>query len=134
MDEEFDILEVIMTSIEEELNIPCFFMFCEEDSVDPYVIFQVTSEQETDVFDNSPIGEYYKLEITLWYTRPSDSILYRKIKNKLKEKGFKYKKSWDIIDENSNKTSETVRYYGKLMNFEYKRYIKEQFDNYSFLI
>lgn len=134
MNEEFDIIDIIMNSIEKELNIPCFFLFCEEDLVDPYVIFQVTSEQETDVFDNSPIGEYYKLEITLWYTKPSDSILYRKIKNKLKEKGFKYKKSWDIIDENSNKTSETVRYYGKLMNFEYKRYIKEQFDNYSFLI
>lgn len=123
--EEFDIFEVIMTAIEEELNIPCFFMFCEEDLIDPYVIFQVTSEVETDVFDNEPIGEFYNVEITLWYTKPRDVMLYRKIKDKMKEKGFKFDKCWDLIDENSNKSAETVRYYGKLMEFSYKRFTKE---------
>lgn len=123
--EEFDIFDVIMTAIEEELNIPCFFMMCEEDLIDPYVIFQVTSEVETDVFDNEPIGEYYKVEITLWYTKPRDVMLYRKIKDKMKEKGFHFKKCWDLIDESSNKTAETVRYYGKLLELDYKRFIKE---------
>ena len=123
--EEFDIFDVIMTAIEEELNIPCFFMMCEEDLIDPYVIFQVTSEVETDVFDNEPIGEFYKVEITLWYTKPKDVMLYRKIKDKMKEKGFKFDKCWDLIENSSNKTAETVRYYGKLMEFSYKRYTKE---------
>ncbi|MBP3707092.1 MAG: hypothetical protein J6J36_00545 [Clostridia bacterium] len=123
--EEFDIFEVIMTSIEEELNIPCFFMMCTEDLLVPYCIFKVTSEQEINVFDNESISDYYKIEITLWYTDAKDCMLYKKIKDKLKSKGFMFKNSWDLIDENSNKITETQIYFGKLMEFELKIYTKE---------
>lgn len=125
MNEEFDILELVMSLIEQELNIPCFFMFCEEDLTQPYVIFKINNEKETGLVDNENICERFSLEITLWYTQACDYILYKKIKKKLVENNFKFVGCYDLLDESSNKTAETVKYFGKLMDFTYTHFIKE---------
>lgn len=120
--EDFDILELIMTLIQDELNLPCFYLFCEEDLFQPYVIFKINDNKDIDKFDNGYISEFYSVEITLWFTNAKDTLLYRTIKNKLIENGFRFDRSYDLLDETSNKTAETVRYYGKLMEFRYKRF------------
>lgn len=121
--EEFDIVDLIINTIEEELGIPCFFMICDVDLYEPYVIFRV-DEREVDSFDNENLNEYYNIDITLWYTNPKDMMLYRIIKQKMKEKGFRYKKSYDLIDENTNDVNGVEKkYFGKLLEFSYKVFI-----------
>ena len=121
--EEFDIVDLIINTIEEEVEIPVFFMRCEEDLTNPYVIFSCTNEIDSDRFDNNFLSEYYNLDVTLWYTNPQDGCLYKKIKEALKNKGFKFKKCYDVIDENSNDTIGVDIYYGKLMTFSYKHFL-----------
>ena len=121
--EEFDIVDLIINTIEEELELPVFFMRCEEDLTNPYVIFSCTNEIESDRLDNKYWSEYYNLDVTLWYTNPQDGCLYKKIKKALKDKNFKFKKCYDVIDENSNDTVGVDIYYGKLMEFSYKRFL-----------
>ena len=120
--EEFDIVDLICETIEDE-GLPCFFMRCEEDLTNAYVIFSCTNEIDSDRFDNNFLSEYYNLDVTLWYTNPSDGCLYKEIKEALKNKGFKFKKCYDVIDENSNDTVGVDVYYGKLMEFSYKRFL-----------
>ena len=122
--EEFDIIDLIMKSIETDLSIPCFLQYCDEDLVNPYVIFKVTSESENNYFDRNYLTEDYQIEVTLWYTSPKDTLLYKRIINKLKEENFKYKKSYDIFSENMNNVNEVQKYLGKLMIFSYKRYLQ----------
>lgn len=121
--EEFDIVDLICETIEDEIGLPCFFMRCEEDLTNPYVIFSCTNEIDSDRFDNNFLSEYYNLDVTLWFTQPQDGCLYKKIKKALKNKGFKFKKCYDVIDENSNDTIGVDVYYGKLMEFSYKRFL-----------
>lgn len=123
MNDDFDIVDIIINTIEEELGIPCFFMRCNEDLTCPYVIFSVTNNVDSDRFDGKYISDYYDLDITLWYTNPKDGCLWRMIKQSLQEKGFKYKKSYDTIDENTNEMVGINVYYGRLMEFSYKRFI-----------
>ena len=122
--EEFDIIDVIMRAIESELSIPCFLMYCDEDLVNPYTIFQITNESENNHFDDAYLTENYNVEVTLWYTDAKDTILYKRIINKLKEEGFKFKRSYDIFSENMNSVNEVQKYFGKLMEFSYKRYLQ----------
>ena len=121
--EEFDIVDLICETIEDEIGLPCFFMRCEEDLTNAYVIFSCTNEIDSDRFDNNFLSEFYNLDVTLWYTNPQDGCLYRQIKKALKNKGFKFKKCYDVIDENSNDTVGVDIYYGKLMEFSYKRFL-----------
>ena len=121
--EEFDIVDLICETIEDEIGLPCFFMRCEEDLTNAYVIFSCTNEIDSDRFDNNFLSEYYNLDVTLWYTNPQDGCLYKEIKKALKNKGFKFKKCYDVIDENSNDTVGVDVYYGKLMEFSYKRFL-----------
>ena len=123
MEQEFDIVDLIINTIEEELELPVFFMRCEEDLTNAYVIFSCTNEQDSDRFDNNFLSEYYNLDVTLWYTNPSDGCLYKRIKKALKDKNFKFKKCYDVIDENSNDTVGVDIYYGKLMTFSYKHFL-----------
>lgn len=120
---DFNIIELLMSSIENELNIPCFYMFCDEELLTPYAIIKI-EERENSIFDNESISDYYNVEVTLWYTSAKDVMLYQKIKKKLKEKGFIYENSWDLIDENSSNITQTTTYYGKLMSYKYKNYTK----------
>ena len=122
--EEFDIIDVIMRAIESDLSIPCFLMYCDEDLVNPYVIFQITNESENNHFDDTYLTENYNVEVTLWYTDAKDTILYKRIINKLKEENFKFKRSYDIFSENMNRVNEVQKYFGKLMEFSYKRYLQ----------
>ena len=122
--EEFDIVDLVIDTIENEIEgLPCFFMSCEEDLTSPYIILAVTNEQDSDRFDNEYLSEFFNLDITLWFTDPRDMGLYKKVKRVLKNKGFKFKRAYDLVDENSNETVGVDKYYGKLMEFSYKRFL-----------
>lgn len=121
MNEDFDILELIM-SLEEKLSIPVFYLFCEEDLTQPYIIFKILDNRDNNMFDDKYISEYYNVEVTLWYTSSEHTLLYKKVKKELENLNFIFRRSYDLLDESSNKTAETVRYYGKLMDFRYKRF------------
>lgn len=116
----FNIIDIIINAIEVKLEIPCFNQICTEDLDHAYVIFKVIDSRSGMILDNVSNCEYYNIDITFWSNNPKDLLRYREIINSLKLNGFRYLRSFDLLDENSSQVNQENKYYGKLMEFKYK--------------
>ncbi len=95
------------------LGIPTYYMSTGKQS-DKYITFSIYNEKDTDKFDNKNLSETYYITLNYWYSNPKDLMLYKEIKQLLKENKFKFDGSNDLKDGD---------YYGKNLDFIYKEFI-----------
>lgn len=95
------------------LGIPTYYMSTGKQS-DKYITFSIYNEKDTDKFDNKNLSETYYIALNYWYSNPKDLMLYKEIKQLLKENKFKFDGSNDLKDGD---------YYGKNLDFIYKEFI-----------
>lgn len=80
--------------------------------LDKYIIYSIYDEEDTMIYDDINLAEGYYITINYWYKNPSDIVLYKKIKEKLKSNGFTFEGSSDLEKDGE--------YYGKNMDFFYE--------------
>ena len=78
---------------------------------DKYCIFSYYDEKDSMFYEDTNLSETYYITINYWYKKPSDLMLYKKIKNILKSNGFTFDGASDLKDGD---------YYGKSMDFIYE--------------
>lgn len=81
---------------------------------DKYIIFNITKEKDTAVFDNINQSITYDINLNFWYKKPEDFAYINKIKQTMKEAGF-------IFD--SAKDLKYGEFYGKNYDFVYIEYL-----------
>ncbi|MEG2246424.1 hypothetical protein [Clostridium sp.] len=81
---------------------------------DKYIIFSIYDEEDTMIYDDNNLSETYYITVNYWYKNPSDIVIYKKIKEKLKSNGFTFDGAADLVDG---------EYYGKNMDFIYEELI-----------
>lgn len=91
------------------LNIPVIYAKTST-RYDKYIIFSYYNETESDKADNTNLSVDYYITMNYWTSNPEDIILYKTIVKLLKENGFKYNGSNDVIDG---------EYFGKNIDFIY---------------
>ncbi|MEG2056824.1 MAG: hypothetical protein RRZ84_02800 [Romboutsia sp.] len=97
------------------LSIPAYYMSAGK-QVDKYIVFSIYNEKDTDRFDNKNLSETYYITLNFWYKKPSDLVLYKQIKELLKENRFKFDGSNDLKDG---------EFFGKNLDFIYKEFITD---------
>lgn len=97
------------------LNIPVAYMSTGIQK-DKYITFTVYNEKDTDRFDNRNLSETYYIALNYWYKNPGDIVLYKQIKQLLKDNKFRFDGGNDLKDGD---------YYGKNLDFIYKEFIKD---------
>lgn len=98
------------------LGIPIAFLeFPDWKSVDAYVVFQVYNEEDSDFSDDENEAEISYISLNFWYRKPSDMPKAKQIKTLMKQNGFIFDGSQDLVGEDFP--------YGKQLDFIIKEYI-----------
>lgn len=72
---------------------------------DKYIIFNITKEKDTDVYDNENSSVTYYISLYYWYKNPEDVGNNAKIKSAMKKAGFIFDDGIDLREG---------KFYGKL--------------------
>lgn len=96
-----------------ELKIDTVFMEYSGKN-DKYIVFGVTKEVETDIYDDENESITYYISLNYWYKKPGDVVYLTKIRKMMKDAGFIFDDGVDLREGN---------FYGKNYDFIYKEYL-----------